>query len=189
MPLPCSSWRAQWPTFPPSWRNQRGSGPFAKSRWHRIRPPVATELLGLEFEVEQIPTYRAHPGRIDLRIRPLRAGKSGKWIRTGIGWDDLDYASRSYLPAHVDLLLQFRAAAGASARYMFPRTPWLSISSVTSVWWSLLEQAVESGLTLLVAGTESGPELSETKASVVLNVRRSDEGLARCVTRGASGRS
>ena len=34
----------------------------------------------------------------------------------------------------------------------------------------------ERGLTLLVAGTESGPELSETKASVVLDVRRSDEG-------------
>ena len=139
-------------------------------------PPVATELLGLEFEVEQMPTYRAQPSRIDLRIRPLRAGKSGKWIRTGIGWEDLDYASRSYLPAHVDLLLQFRAAAGASARYVFPRTPWLSISSVTSVCWSLLEQAAESGLTLLVAGSESGPELSGTKASVVLDLRRSAEG-------------
>jgi superfamily II DNA or RNA helicase len=139
-------------------------------------PPVVSDVLGLEFEVEQMPTYRGQPSRIDLRIRPLRAGKSGKWIRTGIGWEDLDYASRSYLPTHVDLLLQFRAAAGASARYMFPRTPWLSVSSVTSVWWSLLEQAAESGLTLLVAGSTSGPQLCETKASVVLNVRRSDEG-------------
>ena len=139
-------------------------------------PPVATELLGLDFKVEQMPTYRGQPSRVDLRIRPLRAGKSGKWIRTGIGWEDLDYASRSYLPAHVDLLLQFRAAAGASARYVFPRTPWLSVSTVTSVWWSLLEQAAESGLTLLVAGSESGPELAAMAASVVLDVRRSDEG-------------
>jgi superfamily II DNA or RNA helicase len=137
-------------------------------------PPVATDVLGLEFDVEQMPTYRGQPARIDLRIRPLRAGKSGKWIRTGIGWEDLDYASRSYLPTHVDLLLQFRASAGASARYMFPRTPWLSVSSVTSVWWSLLEQAAESGLTLLVAGSANGPQLCQTKASVVLDVRRSE---------------
>jgi len=139
-------------------------------------PPEASAPLGLEFEVEHMPAYRGHVTRLDLRIRPLRAGKSGKWIRTGISWEDLDYATRSYLPAHLDLLLQFRAAAGASARYVFPRTPWLSLSSVAGVWWSLLDQATNVGLTLLVSGSDNPPERPASKASVVLDVRRAEEG-------------
>ena len=139
-------------------------------------PPAAATPLGLELDVEQLPAYRGQPNRIDLRMRPLRAGTRGKWIRTGISWEDLDYATRKYLPAHLDLLLQFRAAAGANARYVFPRTPWLSLGSVTSVWWSLLQQSVEVGLALLVSGSELPPETAEGKAQVVLDVRHPDDG-------------
>ncbi len=163
----------------------RVSSQLAQPAWERTLskiavapdpPPAATTPLGLEFEVEQMPAFRGQPNRLDLRMRPLRAGKSGKWIRTGIGWEDLDYASRSYLPAHLDLLLQFRAAAGASARYVFPRTPWLPLSSVTSVWWSLLDQAADIGMTLLVSGGDESPQIARSKAHVVLDVRRSQEG-------------
>ena len=98
----------------PAW-----SGPFAKSRWRRIRPGRdRTAGPGVRGRAD---TYLSGTSRSHRPAHPAAArGKSGKWIRTGIGWDDLDYASRSYLPAHVDLLLQFRAAAGASARYVFP---------------------------------------------------------------------
>jgi superfamily II DNA or RNA helicase len=138
--------------------------------------PAATAPLALQFEVERLPSYRGNLGRLDLRIRPVRLGKTGKWVRTGIGWDDLDYATRTYLPAHWDLLLQLRAAAGAGARYVYPKTPWLSLANVTSAWWPLLDQAGEVGLELIAPGIDRRPELAEPTASVALDVRRSEYG-------------
>ena len=134
----------------PAW-----SGP-SQNRGGTGSASVATELLGLEFEVEQIPTYRAHPGRIDLRIRPLRAGRAESgFVRASDG--------TTWTTPAAAICRRTSTCCFSFGRRPVPvlaicsPTPWLSISSVTSVWWSLLEQAVESGLTLLVAGTESGP--------------------------------
>ena len=79
--------------------------------------PADIAPLALEFGVERIPAFRGYAGRQDLRIRPARQGRSGTWVRSGISWDDLDFVARSYVSEHRELLLQFRAAAGASARY------------------------------------------------------------------------
>ena len=75
-------------------------------------PAIDIAPLALEFGVERIPAFRGYVGRQDLRIRPARLGKAGAWVRSGIGWDDLDFVTRSYVAEHRDLLLQFRAAAG-----------------------------------------------------------------------------
>jgi superfamily II DNA or RNA helicase len=135
-------------------------------------PAAAAAPLALEFEVERIPAYRGYAGRQDLRIRPARQGRSGSWVRSGISWEDLDFVARSYRPEHRELLLQFRAAAGAGARYALPRTPWLSLSTVTSAFWALLEQAGVAGLTLLAAKPMLGPLRSTELATVTLDARR-----------------
>ena len=135
--------------------------------------PVASAApLALEFEVERIPAYRGYAGRQDLRIRPARQGRSGGWVRSGISWEDLDFVARSYRPEHRELLLQFRAAAGAGARYALPRTPWLSLSTVTSAFWPLLDQAASAGLTLLAAKPLLGPLRAAETAAVTLDARR-----------------
>ena len=86
---------------------------------------------GLEFGVERIPAFRGYVGRQDLRIRPARLGKGGNWVRTGIGWDDLDFVARSYVPEHRELLLQFRAAAGAE-RPLRPAAQRLAVAAARS---------------------------------------------------------
>jgi len=135
--------------------------------------PVAEAApLALEFEVERIPAYRGYAGRQDLRIRPARRGRSGGWVRSGISWEDLDFVTSSYRPEHRELLLQFRAAAGAGARYALPRTPWLSLGTVTSAFWSLLDQADATGLALLAAKPLAGPLRSTEPARVTLDARR-----------------
>ncbi len=135
-------------------------------------PASAAAPLAMEFEVERIPAYRGYAGRQDLRIRPARPGRSGGWVRSGISWEDLDFVARSYRPEHRELLLQFRAAAGAGARYALPRTPWLSLGTVTSAFWALLDQAATAGLSLLAAKPLLGPLRAAGPASVDLDARR-----------------
>ena len=126
-------------------------------------PLVDIAPLALEFGVERIPAFRGYVGRQDLRIRPARLGKAGNWVRSGIGWDDLDFVARSYVPEHRELLLQFRAAAGAGARYALPRSAWLSLGAVGSGFWGLLDQAATTGLTMITAKPLLGPIQAERR--------------------------
>jgi superfamily II DNA or RNA helicase len=135
-------------------------------------PPADVAPLALEFGVERIPAFRGYLGRQDLRIRPARRSRSGGWVRSGISWDDLDFVARSYVAGQRELLLQFRAAAGASARHALPRSAWLSLGTVSSAFWGLLEQAAAVGLTILAAKPLLAPLHTGQRASVVLDVRR-----------------
>jgi superfamily II DNA or RNA helicase len=153
-------------------------------------PIAAVVPLGLEFEVQEIPAYRGYPGRRELRARPVKQGKSGKWIRSGISWDDLDYFTRAHPAEHRDLLLQIRAATGPSARFVYPKSPWISLSTVTSGIWSLLSAADEVGLSLVSPGSGDDPvHRATTRATVTLDAKRTAAGLVlqpRVVTGAAS---
>ena len=134
--------------------------------------------LGLEFSVERMPAYRGHLGKISLRMRPVRRGHRGSWVRSGISWEELDYPSRSH-PAHQrDLLLQIRTAAGAAARFSLPRSPWLSLAEVAAGFWSLLADAERMGLPLLIEGAGHPPVITQLPATMVLDARRRDADLA-----------
>ena len=135
-------------------------------------PATDVSPLALEFGVERIPAFRGYLGRQDLRIRPARRNRRGSWVRSGIAWDDLDFVARSYVAEQRELLLQFRAAAGASARYAQPRTAWLSLGTVSSAFWGLLDQAATTGLTILAAKPLLGPVRTQHRASVVLDAHR-----------------
>jgi len=140
--------------------------------------PVEVEIapLACEFGVEQVPAFRGYAGRQDLRIRPVRMGKGGNWVRSGISWDDLDFVARSYVAEHRELLLQLRAAAGSSARYTLPRSAWLSLSTVGTGFWGLLDQAATAGLALITAAPLSGPLRTESRARVQLDASRAVDG-------------
>ncbi len=134
--------------------------------------------LALEFGVEQVPAFRDYPGRQDLRIRPARRGRSGSWVRSGISWDDLDFVSRSALPEHRELLLQFRAAAGNQARFALPRSAWLSLGAVSSGFWRLLAETTAAGLAVITAKPLVGPVVLDRAGRVELELSRSTDGLA-----------
>ena len=145
-----------------------------------VAGPAPSEVeiapLACEFGVEQVPAFRGYAGRQDLRIRPVRLGKGGNWVRSGISWDDLDFVARSYVAEHRELLLQLRAAAGSSARYTLPRSAWLSLSTVGSGFWGLLDQAAAAGLALITAAPLSGPLRSGNLARVQLDATRTGDG-------------
>ena len=157
-----------------------------KPEWERVlgrlaetapeRSPLTAAPLALELGIERIPGSRDYPGRLDLRVRPLRRGRGGGWVRSGIGWEDLDFVARSCLATHRELLLQLRAAAGQSARHALPRTPWLSLRGVSSVVWSLLDQASAVGLELVVGTPLSALSRSVDEATVSLDLERLEGG-------------
>ncbi len=166
-------------------RHQQGPGPrVERPEWERVLGPLVTTPppvaavevapLALELGVERIPAHRGYAGRLDLRARPVRRGRGGGWVRSGISWEDLDFVARSYVAAHRELLLQFRAAAGAGARNALPRSPWLSLQTVSSAFWSLLDQVGEAGLEVVVEEPVTDLEVLPT-AEVSLDVRRVDQ--------------
>ena len=135
--------------------------------------PAAAVPLALEFDVQQIPAFRGYPGRSELQVRPVQQGRSGKWIRSGISWDDLDFTSRSYDAGQRDLLLQVRSATGSGARFVYPKSPWISLSTVAGGIWSLLAAADEVGLALVLSGGRGDlVSLSTEQAAVRLDTRR-----------------
>ncbi len=137
---------------------------------------VRAAPLAVEFDVERVPPFRSYQGRQDLRIRPVRRGRTGGWVRTGISWDDLDFVSRSYRAEHRELLLQLRAAAGVT-RFSAPRTAWLSLSTVSGGLWGLLDQATEAGLELTLAKPLTGLLIAENRARIELDLRRVAPGV------------
>jgi superfamily II DNA or RNA helicase len=128
--------------------------------------------LGLEFSVERMPAYRGHRAKTTLRMRPVRRGHRGSWVRSGVSWEDLDYPSRSHPAEHRDLLLHLRTAVGAAARFSLPRSPWLSLTEVAAGFWSLLADAEQIGLQLLVEGGREPPVITGRAAALVVDARR-----------------
>ena len=135
---------------------------------------AATIPLGLEFGVEQLPSYGARRGRTTLRMRPVRWGSRGSWLRTGVSWDELDYPSRRHPAGQRDLLLQLRTAAGAAARFNLPRSPWLPLTEVAAGIWTLLAEAGRVGLALIQEGGGPPPLVTTTSPALVLDARRVD---------------
>jgi superfamily II DNA or RNA helicase len=133
--------------------------------------------LGLEFSVERLPAYRGHRAKSTLRIRPIREGHRGNWVRGGIAWDELDYPAHRHPSEQLDLLLQLRTAAGAAARFRLPRSPWLPLTDVTAALWTLLADAERIGLRLLVEGSAgTSPMITRSAAAMMFDAQREPAG-------------
>ncbi len=141
-------------------------------------PADAGTALGLEFEVYSKPSYRGQGSVMgmaetpSLRARPVRRSKSGGWVRGGISWDDLDARHHGYPQHQQDLLLQVRFACGPMARYVYGRSPWISLDSVAPRLWSLFEAAPAAGLELISHGGRTPVMIADDHASARLDARR-----------------
>ncbi|MGA8211442.1 MAG: DEAD/DEAH box helicase [Nocardioidaceae bacterium] len=86
-----------------------------------------------------------------LRTRPLREGKRGTWVRTGISWSDVPYLDRrGHHPEQVAALNDLVSAHRAATRQMyFSADPLLSLGSFGPDEPRLLRRAVETGMPLV----------------------------------------
>ena len=141
-----------------------------------VRPvdkQAAVPALGLQLEVvDSAPTR--------LRLRPVRPGKAGRWVRTGVSWRELDggYGSAQMRPE------QRAVIRSVVATFRARQTGYYSAYSDVSIHlddlgpsgWRLLAEAQAAGLALVAA--QVGRPVRLSTAAVVLDVRRAaDAGL------------
>ncbi|SDO59260.1 Superfamily II DNA or RNA helicase, SNF2 family [Nakamurella panacisegetis] len=189
--------------------SNRGRNPAAvKPAWERSLSPLvqANEqvsptslVLGLQFELlsavgDPVASSGAlevpRPGR--LGIRPVQLGALGKWVRNGIGWSNLGYASYGRQradPTQLDWFTSVAAVAGPSASRYYGATPaWIHLEeSSGAAIWDLLARAADLGIPLIGSGRTPQPvSIAEEPADIVVDIvrRGADIGLEAVILAG-----
>ncbi|MFT4216333.1 MAG: DEAD/DEAH box helicase [Micropruina sp.] len=116
----------------------------------------------------------------DIQLRPLQWGKSGRWVKTGVSWDNLQYPwSGSYLEPHREAmagLARSRDQRTSSGYYYARRSDELELGELGAPAWYWLRQAVAAGVEL-VAGRDTPPVRLGEPAHLVSRLTRIDAGL------------
>ncbi|MEP6560027.1 MAG: DEAD/DEAH box helicase [Nakamurella sp.] len=145
--------------------------------------------LGLQVELTRIrPSIgggwvEGESPPIRVALRPVQRGAKGKWVRTGIGWDQLSaYHHRQQPPRaeHLQLLREISAVADTqSARsYGYHQTHVYLEGLGGGAVWDLLAQARDIGLAIVQAGRDQCPvQVSTGLAEIGLDISRDEHQL------------
>jgi hypothetical protein len=158
-------------------RDRRSGASAPVSAWENqladVVRPVATEstlpTLGLQLEV-------AGPQPARLRLRPVRAGKAGRWVKTGVSWRELDshYGSAQVRPEQRAALRSI--VATFRARQTSYYSPYGDVSihldDLGPTGWRLLGEAQEQGIALVGTPVGQVVRLSGEPAALVLDLRQ-----------------
>jgi superfamily II DNA or RNA helicase len=161
---------------------------------HRLRELIADldqsttptgELppLALEFSLDHRSGHRAYY-RSDLvghtvRIRPMRLGARGKWVKTGADWRDLSGAAlrRAHPPAQLESLLDLHGALQTNG--FWPSGLPASLADFGPRVLSLIGRAAAAGVALTTTSPLAGVELVEDPVALATDVTREPDGHTR----------
>ncbi|ROZ61921.1 DEAD/DEAH box helicase [Kocuria soli] len=115
--------------------------------------------IGLEFDL-QLPTLRrvrreTAGAPFSLGMRPVRRGRRGTWIRSGLDWDKVVEAGVSGLltAEQADWFDEVRALATVRSRHVVHDRHWIYLEHYESpVLWSLLARAPELEIEFVTKG-------------------------------------
>jgi len=117
---------------------------------------------------------------VRVALRPVQQGAKGKWVRTGIGWDQLSSYHHQRQPPraeHLQLLREIGAVSDSqSARtYGYSQTYIYLEGLHGGAVWDLLAQAGDIGLAIVQSGHDQHPVLvSSGLAEIGLDISRDD---------------
>jgi len=100
----------------------------------------------------QVTTARPRAGRpappVGLTLRPVAPGANGGWIRTGIGWHDLEYGrvARAARADHREALKAIAAWQRSRTSYAYSTAQTIDAGRLGTHLWRLLEDAVAVGV-------------------------------------------
>ncbi|GAA2518262.1 DEAD/DEAH box helicase [Rarobacter incanus] len=111
-------------------------------------------------------------------LRPLTQGRSGRWIRTGISWNDIASFSEYQRNDRVDALRALFVLAAPTNRYQIPDTVWLDQAPGAAVWAALVKVA-QLDIPFLSDTADRAPiEIATARASTAATISaRPDGGL------------
>ena len=145
--------------------------------------------IGLQFELVMTPpklASRQNSSAPGVRVRPVLRSRSGHWVKTGISWSRLEYASygrwgpgrhAEHLTILTELLALSRLSRARSYYNPADETLWLETVNSRRLW-DLLVEARDLELPLLHAGRMPGPiDLRVSPAAVTLDATRHGDGL------------
>ncbi len=149
---------------------------------------ISTEAVGLAFELttphSALPTGRysgyAQPSPGRLAIRPVRRGKQGKWIRTGVAWSDFDHGWSNFREDHRRVLAGIVRLHAVDSRWGYGgNDTWIQLLTLNSPGiWELLDEAVEVDLPMFTLDQGQLPVVvSQTPAELTIEVGRREPGL------------
>ena len=160
------------------------------------RRPPAQERFALQVEIVRTPGPRRDaPGATRLRLRPVRVGASGAWVRTGATWADVsrdslyggysltghgmgstDERARRQLDVLRAILATFEVNQRAHYGY---REVVVHLDELGLAAWSLLAQAKAAGLDLVLTGLAAPPVEVLDPVRVLVDLTAAPEGLAK----------
>ncbi len=135
--------------------------------------------LAIEFTLKtsKATQYNPHP-RTNVAIRPMKMGAKGKWIKSGISWSDLSYASayslRDIKPSHGAALTTI---ARMSKGNYYGAGQSRDLGSFGEEIWPALQRAIDSGV-VLIPGPSTGTavELDSTPATLKIDLQADADG-------------
>ncbi|GGO72122.1 DNA helicase [Nocardioides deserti] len=183
---------------------QAGGGPAWTERLGRVLDELdagpadgRTQALALELSLDRpdqrrdssahrrAPSWQVRASRPSLRMRPLGAGARGKWVKRGVGWDELTRVSysRTHDPDQLAPLLELAGARRSPYYYGSGESP---LDDFGPGLWAMLERARAAGVQLRGGGGLTSVTLAPRPLSLSAELRAdgpddADTGAARLV--------
>jgi superfamily II DNA or RNA helicase len=174
-------------------RHGTSEASHAGSQWRRALADLAIDdtdddapraHVALEFAVHDPPRTRYAPDTDPVvTIRPLRRGKSGKWLKTGASWRDVDSPYSQNL-ADVDprqrAALRGLVSSGRLDRY-YGSSQAVSLHQFGPDLWYQLARAMDAGVAFV--GEQDGRvALSEVAARATIDLTQDGSGAVTLTT-------
>ncbi|WP_164519574.1 DEAD/DEAH box helicase [Nocardioides ferulae] len=137
--------------------------------------------LGLLFGLHDPPySPPGHAAQPVVRLRPVRRGKRGQWVRSGVGWRDITpYAvHHGHDRHHISCLVKLRAAlsSGTTSSYYWQPPDLPTLDDFGSELWPLLRRADGLGMPFVAGDNLDAVVLADDGVQPAVDVVRDDSG-------------
>lgn len=162
------------------------TGPRPTSEWRHLLADLATDeargagaALALQLVVQRTRPNRYAPSAgPNLTIRPMRRGKTGKWVKTGAAWRDL-CTSYSYRTEDVDPVHRgaIRALATSSRIDLtYASTQAVTLAQMGPGVWRQLQAAIDVGIELIGGDPADVVELATQPVEASIDLTADESG-------------
>lgn len=131
----------------------------------------------------QVAAAQSRPGQpappVGLTLRPVAPGANGGWIRTGIGWHDLEYShvARAARADHREALKAIAAWQRSRTSYAYTTPQTIDAGRLGPHLWRLLDDAIAAGVQIVTGDRGQLPvRVATDPVEVMLDLSRASKG-------------